>query len=164
MPHQPHKVIINSRKFDGHVHRSWNAEFIEKRDSLLIFTGEFEEEVRHSKLGVIRRGTISHEYYWLDRWFNVFKFHEPEGELRNFYCNLNMPPEFENNILDYIDLDIDVLVKKDFSYEILDLDEFEINSKLLNYSDEIIYQVQQALEELLEIINNQHFPFDGKTP
>jgi uncharacterized protein len=159
MPHQPHKVIINSRKFDGHVHRSWNAEFIEKRDSLLIFTGEFEEEVRHSKLGVIRRGTISHEYYWLDRWFNVFKFHEPEGELRNFYCNLNMPPEFENNILDYIDLDIDVLVSKSFETEILDLEEFNENSKLYGYSDELKAKTFETLNELLKMIEIRAYPF-----
>jgi uncharacterized protein len=159
MPHQPHKVIINSRKFDGHVHRSWNAEFIEKRDSLLIFTGEFEEEVRHSKLGVIRRGTISHEYYWLDRWFNVFKFHEPEGELRNFYCNLNMPPEFKNNILDYIDLDIDVLVSKSFETEILDLEEFNENSKLYGYSDELKAKTFETLNELLKMIEIRAYPF-----
>src|SRR5215813_6470209 len=132
------KITINSRKFNGEIHRSWKAYFIEKRDSLLVFVGEFEEEVRHSKLGVIRRGTISYEYYWLDRWFNIFKFHEPEGELRNFYCNLNMPPRFENNVLDYVDLEIDVLVSQNFDTEILDREEFEENSVLFGYSDDLI--------------------------
>jgi uncharacterized protein len=153
------KVIINSRKFDGKIHRSWKAEFIEKQDSLLIFVGEFEEEVCHSKLGVIRRGTISYEYYWLNRWFNVFKFHEPEGELRNFYCNLNLPPKFENNVLDYIDLDIDVLVSKNFDIEILDRDEFDENSKLFGYSDKLITKTFEALKDILQLIEVRAFPF-----
>jgi protein associated with RNAse G/E len=132
---------------------------MEQRNSLLIFHGEFEEELRHSELGVIRRGTISYEYYWLDRWYNVFKFFEPSGELRNFYCNLNMPPRFENNILDYVDLEIDVLVSKNFEVKILDREEFEENSKLFNYSTDLIKKTFDTLDELLKIIEAREFPF-----
>jgi uncharacterized protein len=153
------KVVINSRKFNGEIHRSWKADFIENRDSLFVFVGEFDEEIRHSKLGVIRRGTISYEYYWLDRWFNVFKFYEPDGGLRNFYCNLNMPPSFENNVLDYIDLEIDVLVSKNFEVEILDREEFDENSKLFGYSDDLIAKTFETLNELLKIIEMRAFPF-----
>jgi len=153
------QTIINSRKFNGEIHRSWKADFIEKRDSMLIFVGKFEQEVRHPKLGVIRRGTISYEYYWLDCWFNIFKFHEPEGELRNFYCNVNMPPKFENNVLDYVDLEIDVLVSKDFSIEVLDREEFEENSQLFSYSESLITKTFQTLDELLELIKARAFPF-----
>jgi protein associated with RNAse G/E len=152
-------ITINSRKFDEKIHRSWKADFIEQRDSLLIFHGEFEEEVRHSELGIIRRGTISYEYYWLDRWYNVFKFFEPSGELRNFYCNLNMPPRFKNNVLDYVDLEIDVLVSKNFEVKILDREEFEENSKLFNYSTDLIKKTFDTLDELLKIIEAREFPF-----
>jgi uncharacterized protein len=152
-------ITINSRKFDGQIHRSWKAKFVEKQDSLLVFVGEFEEEVRHSKLGVIKRGTISYEYYWLDRWYNIFRFHEPDGDLRNYYCNLNMPPTLQNSVLDYIDLDIDVLVSKDFSPEILDLDEFEEHSLLYGYSNDLRTKALETLDELLEMINQKKFPF-----
>lgn len=153
------KITINSRKFNGEIHRSWKADFIEQHNSLLIFVGQFEEEVRHSNLGVIRRGTISYEYYWLDRWFNIFKFHEPEGELRNFYCNINMPPRFENSVLDYIDLEIDVLVSKNFDVEILDREEFDDNSKLFGYPEAVITKTFETLDELLKIIEIRAFPF-----
>jgi protein associated with RNAse G/E len=153
------KTIVNSRNFNGEIKRSWKADFIEKRDSLLIFVGEFEEEVRHSKLGVIRRGTVSFEYYWLDRWFNIFKFCEPEGGLRNYYCNLNMPPVFKDGVLDYIDLEIDVLVSNNFEVEILDREEFEENSKLFGYPDELRTKTFETLEELLKLIESRAFPF-----
>ncbi len=153
------KITINSRKFNGEIHRSWKADFIERRDSLLIFVGEFEKEIRHPKLGVIRRGTISYEYYWLDNWYNVFRFHEPDGEFRNFYCNLNMPPRFKDNVLDYVDLEIDVLVSKNFDVEILDREEFDENSKLFGYSEELINKTFKTLDELLKIIEIRAFPF-----
>jgi protein associated with RNAse G/E len=153
------KATINSRKFNGKIHRSWKAELIDRSDSLLIFVGEFEEEVRHSKLGVIRPGTISYEYYWLDRWYNVFRFHEPGGALRNYYCNLNMPPSFENAVLDYIDLDIDVLVSGNFEYEILDREEFDENSIIYAYPVDLVKKTFDTLDELLEIIARRAFPF-----
>ena len=156
------QITINSRKFDGKIHRSWKCKLVERKDSLLVFVGEFVEEVSHPKLGLIRRGTVSYEYYWLDRWFNVFRFHEPEGDLRNFYCNINLPPKFQDGVLDYIDLDIDVLVWTDFSFEILDLKEFEENAEVFNYTDELKLKVQETQHELLTMLKKRDFPFDFK--
>lgn len=157
------KVTINTRKLDGKIHRSWKADLIEKKDSLLTFIGEFESEVNHSELGVIGRGTVSYEYYWLDRWYNVFLFKEPNGDFRNFYCNVNMPPTFENNVLNYIDLDIDILVWKDFSYEVLDEDEFKENAELYNYSEELKQKVFENVSILTKMIENKEFPFNKNT-
>lgn len=156
-------AVINSRKFDNKIHRSWEAEIISTDNSLLEFVGAFEKEIVHPSLGVIRRDTVSYEFYWLDRWYNIFRFHEPNkqiGDLRNFYCNINMPPTFNNNVLDYVDLDIDILVRKDFTYEILDLDEFEENTKTYSYSDDLRFKAEAALNELISMIENRIFPFD----
>lgn len=155
-------VTINSRKFDGRIHRSWQCELLEETDELFILTGEFEKEVSHKHLGVIRPKTLSYEFYWKNHWFNVFRFHEPEGEFRNFYCNINQPPTFQNNVLDYVDLDIDVLVWRDFSRQILDLDEFAENAKKFLYPKDLIEKARESLSELLSLIENKSFPFDFK--
>lgn len=153
---------IISRKFDGSIHRQWKARKIEQSKNLIVFLGEFEKEVKHNELGVIRRGTVSYEYYWLDRGYNVFRFHEPEGDLRNYYCNLNQPPTFVENVLDYVDLDLDVLVRKDFSSEILDLEEYKQNAKIFNYPKTLLAEVDVNLKQLLTLIENKDFPFDFK--
>ena len=155
-------VTINSRKYDGKLHRSWKAELIKKDCSLFEFVGEFEKEITHSHLGVIRRDTISYEFYWLERWYNVFRFHEPDGSFRNFYCNINMPPKFENYILDYVDLDVDIVVWKDFSRQILDTDEFEANSRKYVYPNRLREKVGESLNELIALIDKRIFPFDYK--
>lgn len=153
-------ITIISRKFDQSINRSWKADLIEKKNSLLVFKGIFDIQVNHSILGVIRPGTISYEFYWLDKWFNVFRFHEPDGTFKNFYCNINMPPVFENGFLDYVDLDIDVIVFEDFTYHILDLVEFEANSAKYKYSAEIKSKAQFQLQSLLKKIRQKDFPFD----
>lgn len=153
-------IIIKSRKIDGDIDKSWNADLISEDDQLFTLVGIFDKEIRHGILGVIGRGTVSYEYYWKNCWFNVFRFHEPSGELRNFYCNVNMPPTFKDGFLDYVDLDIDVLVEPDFSYRILDLDEFETNTKKYQYSEYLRSNAQEALQQLLEMIEQRRFPFD----
>jgi len=111
-------------------------------------------------LGTIPVGTISTEYYWLDRWYNVFRFAETDGKLKKFYCNINMPPQFDGEVLSYIDLDIDVLVEPDWSFRVLDVDDFERNARIYNYPVEIHHQTQQALAELVTRIETRAFPFN----
>lgn len=157
-------ITINSRKYDNSIKRSWNCRLVENRDPLLIFVGEFENDVDHSDLGFIRRGTVSYEYYWLDRWYNVFRFHEPDGSFRNFYCNVNMPPAFNEGVLDYVDLEIDVLIQLDFSFKILDFEEFHANAIKFAYPTEVVFNAERALEEILQSIENREYPFDWQKP
>lgn len=153
-------VTINARKYDGKIHRTWKADLIERKDSLLVFVGKFEKEVKHPDLGVIRRGTVSYEYYWLDRWYNVFRFHEPDGNFRNYYCNVNLPPTFEKNVLNYVDLDIDILVWHDKKIEILDEEEYLANAKRYRYPEKIDVNTRSSIDELSKMIASREFPFD----
>lgn len=153
-------ITVRACKFDGAEHRRWHARLLSCQDSLVTLDAIFEEEIRHALLGTIARGTLSVEYYWLDRWYNVFRFHEPTGELRNYYCNVNMPPTFDGRVLSYIDLDIDILVAPDLSYSILDEDEFRESAARFNYSSAIRESARAALSELVTLIEARRFPFD----
>ena len=153
-------VNIHSRKYDGRIGKSWKAELVERTDDLLLFKGIFEFDVDHRKLGFIRRGTVSYEYYWLEKWYNIFRFHEPDGLLRNFYCNVSTPPTFSQGTLEYVDLDIDVLVDPNLNYEVLDLDEFEERTVGMGYPDDLVKDAHLSLATLIELIESRKFPFD----
>lgn len=152
-------VTVRTYKYDGSEHRRWRAQISRQEDSLIVLDARFEEEIRHPLLGTVARDTSSIEYYWLDRWYNVFRFVEPTGELRNFYCNVNVPPVLQNDVLSYIDLDMDVLVAPDFSYSVLDEDEFAANAARFNYPKEVLYKSESALKELISLIEERAFPF-----
>jgi protein associated with RNAse G/E len=154
------EITVQVIKYDGAPHRRWRAHLKERREELLILDAAFEEEVNHSQLGLIRRGTVSIEYYWLERWYNVFRFLEPDGSVRNFYCNVNMPPALDGGILTYVDLDMDILVAPDLSYEILDMDEFSENAERYGYTEEVLSKAGLALDELQRLIRTRAFPFD----
>ena len=142
------------------MRKSWRADLIESKQTLLLFRGVFEEDVLHGDLGLVRQGTISYEYYWTDRWFNVFKFLEPDGRFRNFYCNIILPPNFSEGTLDYIDLDLDILVDRTWNATVLDTEEFAENTKKFSYPREVIDTAWEQVEVLRRMIADREFPFE----
>ncbi len=152
-------IVVRSLNFDRSLRRSWKCELVGRTDEMLTLVGIFDREVIHPDLGVIQLGTRSTEYFWFDRWYNVFRFDEPNGEFRNFYCNINLPPTLENGVLEYVDLDIDVVLWPDGSHEVLDRNEFEQNTEAFNYPIETIAKVETTLRQLISAIKTVGFPF-----
>jgi protein associated with RNAse G/E len=154
------EIIIRSLKYDGRLHREWRARLVRVEGPHVVVEGEFEETVEHSQLGTIAQGTVSTEYFWTDRWYSVFRFREPDKTLRNYYCNINKPASFDDQLLTFVDLDIDVLVSPDNTYRVLDEDEFEANAARYQYSSEVHERVPRARAELIDLIERREFPFN----
>lgn len=143
-------IVVRVLKYEGRERRRWAARVVEQVGPLIVLDAVFDEEIKHDLLGTIALGTVSNEYYWLDRWYNVFRFND------RFYCNVTEPPVFDGSILTYVDLDIDVLVESDFSCKILDLEDFENYS----YPTDLKKKARQALEELISLVETRSFPFN----
>ena len=156
---QAKAILVKACKYDGSEHRSWPAQLVRQEGSLIVLDGKFDRDVEHDQLGFIPNGTHSLEYYWLDRWYNIFRFGQPDGSVRNFYCNVNVPPTFDGDVLKYADLDLDILVKPDFSFDILDRDDFERNSRKYRYPADVKSNARAALDELVKMIDRRTFPF-----
>ena len=144
------EIVVRVLKYDGRERRRWPARVAKQDGPLIVLDAVFDEEIQHDLLGRIASGTISREYYWFDRWYNVFRFND------RFYCNVTQPPSFDGSILTYVDLDIDVLVESDFSYKILDLEDFENYS----YPTGVKQNARQALADLISLVEARTFPFD----
>ena len=153
-------IFVHSCKHDGRIHRRWPARVTRREGSLVVLDAVFEEEVRHPLLGTIEAGTHSIEFFWTDRWYSVFRFQTPDGRLLRFYCNINTPARLDDGILSFVDLDVDVLVSPDYSYTILDEDEFELHAELYAYPKAYRDNVRGALDQLLHLIDSRQFPFD----
>jgi len=152
-------ITINSRKYDRSLHKTWSANLVCDTDEYWLLEGRFEMEVRHPELGTISAGTRSYEYFWKQRWFSIFRFHEPDGKFRNYYCNINLPPQMKEHQLDFIDLDVDILVLPESEIRVLDRDEFAMNSSRWNYPTDLVREVHATVEELIQMITRSEFPF-----
>lgn len=146
---------VNSRKYDLSLRRSWTCELVRDDPGAIHLLGKFDDEVIHPELGIVRQGTISHETFFLDRWYNYFLFYEPTGAFRNFYFNICMPPSVGDGIVDYVDLDLDLIVWPDGRVVTLDVDEFEFNSVKYQYPEDVRLNALSALERLNSALTGQ---------
>jgi protein associated with RNAse G/E len=153
------KITVRVLKHDGTEYRRWQAQLRTNEAGLIVLDAEFETDVSHELLGEIRRGTRTVEYYWLDRSYNVFRFLNEDGSTRLWYCNINTPPEFDGSTLTYIDLDIDILVQPDSSFQVLDTEEFEMNCRKYGYSQAEKDEAEKAVNELARMVKARQFPF-----
>src|SRR5215207_2746064 len=75
---------------------------------------------------VFKTGDRFVEYYYTDRWYNIFSIHDRDDKkIKGWYCNIGKPAVFEDNIVSYIDLALDLWVSADGKQTVLDQDEFE---------------------------------------
>jgi uncharacterized protein len=75
---------------------------------------------------VLRTGDRFVEYYYDDRWYNIFEIHDHDDErIKGWYCNVCTPAEFEDGIVSYVDLALDLWVSPNGTQHVLDEDEFE---------------------------------------
>ena len=155
------EITVRSLKHGGRPHRTWRARLEAREGSLIVLDAFFDKEVNHPILGTIEAGTLSKEYFWTDRWYSVFRFGAPEGgDLLNFYCNINTPARLEDGTLYFTDLDVDILVRPDLTFSILDEDEFERHAVRYSYPLEYRVRAREALEELVSLIEGRKFPFN----
>jgi predicted RNA-binding protein associated with RNAse of E/G family len=74
---------------------------------------------------VLKKGDRFLEYYFDDRWFNIFQIHDRiSGRIKGWYCNIGYPAEFQPDSISYRDLALDLLVYPDGRQTVLDQDEF----------------------------------------
>lgn len=156
----PRTITVHAKKYDGRVRKKWSGGLVRNTDGVIVLIAKFEKAVEHNDLGVIEAGTVSFEHFWLDRWYNVFRFHRPGGDLLAYYTNIAMPAVIENDALCYVDLDIDVILWPDGGVEVLDRDDFEENSVKFGYAEGDKQAVEAALDEVLSLIDRREFPFD----
>ena len=92
------------------------------------------------------------------KWFNVVCMIKTTGI--NYYVNIASPSIIEDNVIKYIDYDLDF--KVDSNYYIKALDEFEYkkHKKIFNYSDELDEVIKYNSKIVKELIEKKEFPFN----
>jgi protein associated with RNAse G/E len=161
IPAENSLIQVVSHKYDGSRPKRWPARVLSLEDDLLSLAATFPAAVQHPQMGFIPQGTASLEYYWLTRWYNVFCFLRPDGQILSYYCNINLPPSFDGTTLTYTDLDLDLWVTPDGHWQVLDEEEFATNARHFSYPPELSRNAFAAVHELLAMVTRREFPFSG---
>ena len=104
---------------------------------------------------VFRNGDRFVEFYYTDRWYNIFAIHDRDDDrVKGWYCNIGKPAVIEDGVVSYVDLALDLWVSADGKQTVLDEDEFEA----LKLDDELRTGALAGLNELKQLFITQKPP------
>lgn len=152
------RLTIHCYKHDGKLHRTWDeATIIEETDDVLI-CGNNKTTVTESDGRSHKTNEPSVLYFYKKNWYNVIAQFKEQGLF--YYCNIATPYLIDDNIIKYIDYDLDLRVFPDGGFKILDRNEYNYHKKLMNYPDDLDTILKSELNNLIEMKKANLGPFN----
>ncbi len=152
---------IHSYKHNGNIHRAWDeAVLLEIHDDYLIFGNE-KTKVIESDGRTWRTKEPAVLYFFKSNWFNVIGQYKKSGIY--YYCNIASPFIIEDDVIKYVDYDLDLRVFPEGSFKVLDRGEYRYHKQLMNYSDDIDLILRSELTNLINMVRAKEIPFKKNT-
>lgn len=139
-------IQIQSFKHDESLHRIWEkATVIEQSDDHLVVVNRRTKVIEaNGRFWHTREPSVT--WFFKERWFNIIGIIKRD-EI-HFYCNIASPYLIDDEALKYIDYDLDIKVIDDFSYHILDRNEYNKHKVKMNYSEKLRKILEEELKTL----------------
>ena len=155
------RLTINCYKHNGKIHRSWNeATILEIGDDYLVCANNKAKVTENDG-----RSYYTNEpaiiFFYKNRWYNIIAQLKSHGLF--YYCNIATPYVIDENIIKYIDYDLDLRVFPDGGFRVLDRNEYKYHKKIMHYSDDLDLVLRSELSNLIELKRKDKGPFDKKT-
>ena len=157
---QARPLVVQKLLYDGSKSYRWVGREIHRDADHLFFTAIFERDGRD--LGYVRfeKVDVFYEWYYFDRWYNVFQVYSAGGELKGWYCNVTQPAlvaddEAGGLAVRAVDLALDYFLQPSGKEFVLDEDEFAA----LPLTPETAAAAWAALAELRRLAAERAGPF-----
>jgi len=151
---------MKAYKHDNKLHYEQPLSFYKREDNYIALKGKAGRTLTHytrNTTFLFDKNTI--EYFFTDRWYTSAFVFNKQGICDYIYCNICFPSKIDNNVVSFIDLDIDVIYDKG-QIIVVDQDEFEAHQIKYHYSKETIKKVIKTTKEVQQAIENKSFPFN----
>lgn len=156
---------ITAMKWDRSKHIEWQSHFVGEKDGVMHFFTPLRTPISHySRQSFFETDNQSDLFFWRNNWFNVYMNYASRGHLRDYYCNVALPPEInpEERTLKFIDLDLDVQMRWG-KMLVLDEHEFEAHARIYGYPNHVRKKAYEVVENIKSRWAARLFPFDRET-
>ena len=149
------KIKVQKKNPAGDVTYEYEGSLLTRDEHSIVLEAFFDRADLAFMSVVFKTGDRFIETYYTDRWYNIFAVHDRDDkELKGWYCNIGMPAVFEDGVVSYVDLALDLWVAVDGTQTVLDEEEFAA----LTLSEESRAAALRGLQELKDIFLNQKPP------
>lgn len=144
----------------GSVKTEYTGILRERTDEFVSIDTGWSREPLDLGYAIMEPDDIWIETFYFNKNFNIFRIGNHEEELKGFYCNVTYPPEIEDGTIDWKDLMVDIWVRPDGSYLVVDEDEFED----IGPTEMERKMVMDAINDILDMLEKRQGPFSELGP
>ena len=155
------RIFIHCYKHDGQLHKTWKDAVILENTKEKLVLGNCNALVTKvdGRTWYTKEPAIM--FFYPDKWFNIIAQLKSNGIF--YYCNIASPYILEDNIVKYIDYDLDLRVFPDGGFRVLDRNEYKYHKKKMKYSKEIDMVIRYSLTELINLKRSGADPFNKES-
>ena len=150
------KIKVQKKNPAGEVTYEYEGVLLSRDENSVTLEALFDRADMPFMDVVFKTGDRFVEYYYADRWYNIFIIHDRDTKkIKGWYCNIGKPAVIEDGIVSYVDLALDLWVAVDGKQTVLDEDEFEE----LKLNEELKTGALNGLDELKDLFKSKNPPF-----
>ena len=155
------KTPITIRKLDhtGRQVTAYPGQVLRRDGSTIVLRTSWNRAPLDVGYVVLEPGDRWTEYFYADRWYNIFEIRAGGGRLKGWYCNITRPACVATDEVSAEDLALDLWVASDGETLVLDEDEFAA----LPLSPTEREAAQNGLAELQTMVRQKTPPFDERS-
>jgi hypothetical protein len=153
-------LTINCYKHNGVLNQvSEEAMVLEVTEDRLICAND-RTKITEDDGKSYRTNEIAILIFYKKNWYNVIAQLKKQGLF--YYCNIASPYIVDNNVIKYIDYDLDLRVFPDGGFRILDRNEYKYHKHIMNYSNDLDRVVKEELKALIALKKANSDPFNNE--
>lgn len=104
-------------KYEGHI--------IERGETYICLRAYFDRSEVNLGFVTFRQGDLFIEWFFTDRWYNIFQVHDGDSErIKGWYCNITRPAQIHDDAVIADDLELDVFITPNGTMMLMDEKEF----------------------------------------
>lgn len=117
-------VTVRKLDHDGRQVTTYPGWVLRRDDRAIVLRTGWDRAPLDLGFVVLEPGDRWTEYYYADRWYNIFAICASDGRLKGWYCNITRPACISADEVAAEDLALDLWVGPDGEMQVLDEDEF----------------------------------------
>lgn len=152
------KYEIHSYKHNGRIHRRWeDVILIEETDDYIVLgvTNPVITERNGNKRNPKEDNVI---VFFKNSWYNVIARFRKDGLF--YKVDIGSPFILEDNVVKFIDYDLDLKVFPNGSFRVLDKNEYKFHKRIMKYSDDLDIVLKHQLSEVINLKKNNESLFN----
>jgi hypothetical protein len=148
-------VVVQKLNSAGEVTVAYETELAERLPNGVRLHARWTRPPLELGYTTFETGDFFIEWFFTDRWYNIFEIHAASGELKGWYCNVAEPAAISAGLVACRDLLLDLWVGPQGEMQVLDEEEFA----LADLDPPLRIGALEALEALRRLVQERVAPF-----